>query len=456
MLPSGAGTGETPPVCRRIPNPGGRELGWNGMTRPEITVFTRFLAALAALGLAAAPAVAADITAIRVAPESSGTRIIIESDVALQARMFTLAEQGLRLVVDTQRVDFEIPGDPAPGGQRRAPGAGLVSQIRFAQNAADASRVVFDLSGPAAVSGQSMVPPASDYPYWRLVLDLAPASFDAFAAAAGAAPVALASAASVPEMGGPEYVIADTGSGPLPRAVITEPAAAPPPVSRPVVVIDAGHGGKDSGTVGTGGNYEKTVVLAAALQLRDILQATGRYDVRLTRATDIFLELDERVRFARNSGADLYIALHADASPNRNTRGATVYTVNERGQSRTRQRVQNNTWQIVDAPQTAEVGNILLDLSMTDTKNQSSAFAEMLRADVSAVSSMVQNPHREDNFYVLLAPDVPAVLLEMGFMSNPQDESNLISASYRQTLMQAVAGSIDDYFGQRLQQVAGN
>src|SRR5690606_1428366 len=111
---------------------------------------------------------------------------------------------------------------------------------------------------------------------------------------------------------------------------------------------------------------------------------------------------------------------------------------------------------IVSAPQPREVGAILLDLSMTDTKNQSSAFAEMLRESVSQVSNMVRNPHREDNFYVLLAPDVPAVLLEMGFMSNPEDESNLKSRTYRQRLMSAVAQAIDDYFGARRQRYAGN
>jgi N-acetylmuramoyl-L-alanine amidase len=255
-------------------------------------------------------------------------------------------------------------------------------------------------------------------------------------------------------MGGPEYVLAAAPE--TPQAVITagmEPAAAA--FERRTIVIDAGHGGHDPGTLGRR-NQEKAVTLAAAVQLRDILLATGRYDVVLTRSSDVFLELDQRVAIARDRDANLYISLHADASASPTTRGATVYTVNARGQQRARQRVQSNAWTIVEAPQTPEVGNILLDLSMTDTKNQSSAFAETLRANVAEVSTMVQNPHREDNFYVLLAPDVPAVLLEMGFMSNPDDETNLTSVSYRKTLMQAVARSIDSYFGFGAQRFAGN
>src|SRR5690606_6387767 len=172
------------------------------------------------------------------------------------------------------------------------------------------------------------------------------------------------------DMGGPEYVIAE--ADPLPDARITssEPAAAPP--EKPVIVIDAGHGGHDAGTIGTSGTHEEAVTLAAALQLRDILLESGRYEVVLTRSTDTYLTLDQRVAIARNNDANLYISLHADASPNRSTGGATVYTVDARGQSRTRQKVESNAWEIVSAPQPREVGAILLDLSMTDTKNQSS------------------------------------------------------------------------------------
>lgn len=415
----------------------------------------RTLLAAAALALCATAASGAEISAVRVAAEDGGARVVIESDERLDYRMFSLAEGTPRLVLDFPIVDWRGAGEPAGAGQVRADGAGLVSQYRFARNnSPTTSRLVLDLSGPTAVAGQYLLRPSSDSPNYRLVLDLEPTSGEQFAASEGviATPVAEGAPAAA-GMGGPQYVLAEDDT-PDARITSAEPATAP--AARRIIVIDAGHGGHDPGTTGRNGNHEKSVTLAAALQLRDILQATGRYDVVLTRSTDVYLAHDDRVDAARRAGANLFISLHADSIANPNTRGATVYTVNERGQDRTRQKVRSNSWSIVEAPQTQEVGNILLDLSMTDTKNQSSAFAEILRENVSAVSTMVQNPHREDNFYVLLAPDVPAVLLEMGFMSNPHDEANLISIAYRQTLMSAVARAIDLYFSARPQLLAGN
>ena len=421
------------------------------MKLPRNSLLCRFAGAVLAVCALIAPASAAEIRAIRAAEQDDGVRIVIEADHQPAYRMFSLAEQGMRIVLDFPHLEWTVSGAPAQTGE--GAGAGLVAGYRYAHNTAEISRLVLDLAAPAQVTAQTILPPGADSPNYRLVLDLAPVSAEAFAAVSGAAQAAPVVAAA--EGGAQQAALmpAAAGSGPTPAAVITSAA---PAIDRPVIVIDPGHGGYQPGAIGVNGTHEKTVTLAAALQLRDILLATGRYDVVLTRSTDVFLDLDERVTIARDNDAGLYISLHADASENLNTRGATVYTVNDRGQARTRQRVQSNTWEIVERPQTQEVGNILLDLSMTDTKNQSSTFAEMLREDVSEVTTMVQNPHREENFAVLLAPDVPAVLLEMGFMSNPSDEANLTSSAYRKDLMEAVANSIDEYFGSRLRRVAGN
>jgi N-acetylmuramoyl-L-alanine amidase len=423
------------------------------MKLPRNSLLCRFAGAVLAVCALIAPASAAEIRAIRAAEQDEGVRVVIEADHQPAYRMFSLAEQGMRIVLDFPHLEWTVSGAPAQTGE--GAGAGLVAGYRYAHNTAEISRLVLDLAVPAQVTAQTILPPGADSPNYRLVLDLAPVSAEAFAAVSGAAQAAPVFAGVEGEAQQAAFVPAAAGSGPTPAAVIT---SGPPEsaIDHPVIVIDAGHGGPDPGTIGVNKNQEKAVTLAAALQLRDILLATGRYEVVLTRSTDVFLDLDERVAIARDNDAGLYISLHADASESRNTRGATVYTVNDRGQARTRQRVQSNTWEIVERPQTQEVGNILLDLSMTDTKNQSSTFAEMLREDVSDVTTMVQNPHREENFAVLLAPDVPAVLLEMGFMSNPTDEANLTSSGYRKDLMEAVANSIDGYFGSRLRRVAGN
>lgn len=383
-------------------------------------------ALLMAAGLGAA-ASAAEVSAVRFGSDSSMTRVVIESDTALDYRMFTLAEQGLRLVVDLQHVDWRIDGEPATGGQRRAEGEGLVSQYRFAQNSPEVSRLVLDLSAPAEVTQHFVLPPSESSAANRLVLDLTPTSFEKFAEASGQT----------------------METPPVPQARITSaPALA---AAKPVIVIDAGHGGKDPGARGATGKWEKAVNLSAALALRDILQATGRYEVVLTRSTDVFLELDERVGIARGRGADLFISLHSDSAENKSARGASVYTLSDSGAARARSKVMTNDW-VMDVTLTGrpeEVSGILLDLAQRDTKNQSAAFAEMLTGDLETVSPLLRNSHREAGYYVLLAPDVPAVLLEMGFMSNIHDEANLASDGYRRRLMGAVADSIDAYFSAR-------
>ncbi len=392
---------------------------------------------------------AAQISAVRIGPEATVTRVVIESDTAIDYSMFTLAEQGLRLVVDMPRVDWTISGEPVTSGQQRVQGAGMVSQYRFAHNTPQTSRLVLDLTAPVQVSNQFLLSPGADSPYYRQVLDLVPTGLAEFVASAGITQRLLQ---DVPVTAVAEALAPEASSAP-PEARFTAGAL----VSKPVIVIDAGHGGRDSGAVGATGKLEKDVNLAAALALRDILHASGRYDVVLTRSTDIYLDLERRVAIARQHNADLFISLHADASANRETRGASIYTLSESGQARSRNTTRTNDWgrEIAGGGRSTEVVDILVDLSVRDTKNQSSAFAEILIGQLVQVSPLLRNSHREAGYAVLLAPDVPAVLMEMGFMSNRQDEANLTSTTYRQNLMRAAAQAIDDYFTARQLQYAG-
>jgi N-acetylmuramoyl-L-alanine amidase len=227
--------------------------------------------------------------------------------------------------------------------------------------------------------------------------------------------------------------------------------AAAQPVRRPgkrVVVVDAGHGGNDPGASG-GETREKMVTLAAARALKARLERTGRYSVVLTREADVYIPLEARVGVARRAGADLFISLHADAGPDRVVRGASVYTLSEKGSDRAARKVMNrDDWfRDVSLPgRDPAVNRILLDLTQRATKNRSAAFARTLLERIDGRAALLQRSHRDAGFVVLLAPDVPAVLLEMGFITNPQDERLLNDPEGRARLMDGVAEAVDDYF----------
>ncbi|WP_298912027.1 N-acetylmuramoyl-L-alanine amidase [uncultured Algimonas sp.] len=220
------------------------------------------------------------------------------------------------------------------------------------------------------------------------------------------------------------------------------------PSTLPLIVLDPGHGGRDPGAIGQNGLQEKTVTTSAANELKRLLEATGRYRVVLTRNNDSYVEHDNRIRIARERQADLFISIHADSTSGRNVRGASVYTLADRARNRSRRIVNSQNW-IMDvdlAEQTDPVGDFLVDLAMRSTESQSEAFADILLSNLEGQTRLVGNSHRRAGYFVLLAPDVPAVLLELGFLSNAQDEKLLKTKAHRDKLMRAVRLSIDEYF----------
>ena len=247
----------------------------------------------------------------------------------------------------------------------------------------------------------------------------------------------LATAASA----GPRYFEGD--AVPYPRL---KPAMA----AKKVIVIDPGHGGRDPGAVGPKGTLEKTITTAAGLELKALLESTGRYSVLLTRGGDSYVKHDDRIRLARRQQADLFISLHADSAPNSKTRGASVYTLADRARGRSKRIVNSQNW-IMDvdlSEQSDPVGDILVDLAQRSTESQSEAFADILLDNLDGKTALVGNSHRRAGYYVLLAPDVPAVLLELGFLSNAEDEALLRTKAHRVALMKAVRQSVDTYFSE--------
>jgi N-acetylmuramoyl-L-alanine amidase len=382
------------------------------------------LAMLAGVGAQAAPPVDR-VTAVRIGGEGQATRVVVESDAPLKYHVFVLAAGSSRVVVDLPRVRWSINGLTAEAGSGK--GVGVVSGYRYAHNTESTSRLVLDLAKPAVVAREFMLSPKTSGERHKLVLDLEPATAEAFAAAA-----------------------ADPAPGP---ATVPQQAA-----RNPLIVIDPGHGGKDPGAISKSGLLEKDVTLAAAFALRDELLKSKRYDVALTRSTDLFIELEDRVTKARSLGADLFIALHADAGPKPSTSGASVYTLSQEGEKRIDGARRANDWILdveVDSGRPAEVNRILADLVQRETKNQSARFAQMLAESIAQTGwPTLENAHRQKGFYVLLSPDVPAALLEMGFMTNDNDAAAMVSETKRRKLVNGVVGAIDQFFENQTRLVA--
>lgn len=228
------------------------------------------------------------------------------------------------------------------------------------------------------------------------------------------------------------------------------PQSAKPPA--PLVMLDPGHGGKDPGAIGYSGTYEKHVSLATALELKRQLEAAGRYRVELTRTRDVFIPLDERVERAQHRGAVLFVSMHADALSDHSVRGASVYTLAPTAsdaQTAALARRENSAdrfagRQFKDA--SPEVSHILASLVRQETRVGSVRIARNLVGSLDDDLPMLPNPDRHAGFVVLKAADIPSVLVEMGFMSNPRDEAALRRPDHRRLVAQAMRRAVDAYF----------
>jgi N-acetylmuramoyl-L-alanine amidase len=383
------------------------------------------VSALAAACVALAGAAAADTAsvAVRLGVRATGTRVVIDTAGEVSAEAATPASRRLVFTLEGLFVIQPLHGD----------GAGLVKDW-WLEAGEGGARLTLDLTGDAAVKNRFAIPPGHGVALYRYVIDLS----DGGAAPSPSVPVsdpALAPRAAP----GPDR-IARVHSTPPSRS--RERFAA-----REVVVIDAGHGGHDPGAQSSDAS-EKDLTLAAALALRNRLERSGRYRVVMTRQSDVFVSLEDRVRIARRAGADLFIALHADsAGADTRAHGASVYTLSDHGETRVNEVLDGREWfRRAAAHGDPAVGGILLDLTQRSTLNRSSIFAQLLLDQLGDKVDLLPNSHRDAGYFVLLAPDVPAVLLEMGFITCPADEARLADPAQRRRLVDAVADAIDAYF----------
>jgi len=384
----------------------------------------------------------------RLAGDDKQTRFILDLDRSIPVRAFPLADP-YRVVIDIPQVTFQLP--PGIG----TAGRGLIKAFRYGLVMPGGSRIVFDLTGPAKISNVSVLEAANGQPP-RLVLELEEADRTTFVQ-------------SLPPENRPELrpAIADAREAPLPVSAVPaepeKPAAPPsPPDSRPVIVIDPGHGGPDNGTQWDG-TSEKNLVLAFALALRDRIDKSGKYRVVMTRTDDTFIPLDDRVKFARSQSASLFVSIHADALPRHegDAQGATIYTLSDRASDAEAERLaeaENKADAIGGVNLTeepTEVADILIDLAQRETRTFSNRFAHLLMGDMKTVTRMHKNPLKSAGFRVLKAPDVPSVLVELGYVSNKDDLEHLVSDDWRSRTVGAVAHAIDTFFAKRLA-TAGN
>lgn len=362
---------------------------------------------------------------IRLGVDGERTRIVIDLSEQVKFSYFTLSDP-YRVVVDLPALDW-------PKKLKQPAWRGLVKNLRYGLFSSDTFRLVFDASAPVSVTKIFTLPPSAGFDH-RLVIDLAPTSDTAFEA-------------TIEARRADQPVQAQQ-----PTADIRQPTA-PKQKARPVVVIDPGHGGVDPGTHGQK-VLEKEVVLAFARELAASLKATGRYEVYLTRDRDIYIPLRERVSIARRKEADLFISIHADAISRKKVRGMSIYTLSETASDKEAAALarKENRSDIIAGmdfgDQPAEVTNILIDLAQRETKNLSVKFANTVVNEMQGKTTLLDRTHRFAGFRVLKAPDVPSVLIELGFLTNKSDEKLLVSSKWRKNVATGLQQAIDQYFRQ--------
>jgi N-acetylmuramoyl-L-alanine amidase len=375
---------------------------------------------------------------VRLASDDKQTRFVLDLDKAIQFHAFALADP-YRVVVDIPQVNFQLPAGAGTAGR------GLIKAFRYGLVMPGGSRIVFDLTGPARIAKSYVLDAANGQPS-RLVVELEEVDRTTFVQS-------LEEAEGRPELKPAIADAADTAAAVA--AVATKPAAATD--LRPVIVIDPGHGGIDNGTQ-SGGESEKSLVLAFGLALRDRIEQSGKYRVVMTRSDDTFIPLDDRVRIARNQSAALFVSIHADSLPRRegDAQGATIYTLSDRASDAEAERLAE-TENKADAiggvnltQEPTEVADILIDLAQRETRTFSNRFARLLAGEMKNTARMYKHPLKSAGFRVLKAPDVPSVLVELGYVSNKSDLGHLVSENWRSKTVGSMAQAIDAFFARRL------
>jgi N-acetylmuramoyl-L-alanine amidase len=365
----------------------------------------------------------------RLGGDDKRTRFIVDVSKNLNLTAFTLADP-YRVVIDIPQVVFQFPPKTGESGR------GLIKAFRYGLVMPGGSRIVIDTKGPVRIDKAFVLDPIDEQPA-RIVLDLVSVDRDTFMRT-----LALENRARRPAE--PKKTDRDPGAKDADQ--------------RPLVMLDPGHGGIDNGTTAASGETEKSIVLEFALQLRDKLDKTGKYRVAMTRTDDRFVPLAERVQQARAQGAALFISIHADALAKHEgeARGAAVYTLSETASDAEAARLaeaENKADVIAGVDLSAEpneIADILIDLAQRETKHFSAHFAKTLVGELKTSARLHKHPVKSGGFRVLKAPDVPSVLLELGYVTSRQDLKLLTSESWRARAADSIVQAVHTFFTPRL------
>jgi len=361
-------------------------------------------------------------TAARLGGDESQTRFVLDLSRKIDLRAFTLADP-YRVVLDIPQVTFALPPKTGESGR------GLVKAFRFGLVMPGGSRMVFDLAKPVRIDKAFAIDASVDAPA-RLVLELVATDRESFLRK-----IALDSRLARPDV----------------------PSAGRPPTSegdpRPLVALDPGHGGIDNGTKGPNGELEKDIVLDFTQRLRERIEKSGKYRVIMTRSDDTFVPLADRVHIARSAGAALFVSIHADALPHGegDAQGASIYTLSETASDSEAARLaeKENRADVIAGvdlkTEPDDVAGILIDLAERETKSFSLQFAHKLLGEMKAATRLHKTPLKSAGFRVLRAPDVPSVLIELGYVSNHQDLQSLLSDHWRDRTADSIAQAVDVY-----------
>lgn len=433
------------------------------------SIFRLFILTFTVLPQLYSAALALDIKNVRFGAHPDKTRMVIELSQKTDFRAFILPaieNKPYRLVVDLPNFNWQAGIIPKP---RKT----TVLDVRSGTLKPDIQRLVVDLEKPALLKSVFLLPKASGKPD-RLVVDFTTITTSQFAskkrkvfgnlkeessglnlliAEQTAKDIGISSAKSstsgiILPPKKPKNILASKQT-PIKKSLVKPKT----PLHKPLIIIDAGHGGGDPGAIGKGRLKEKNITLAAAKELKKQLEATRRYRVSLTRTNDKYLKLYKRVSIARAKDADLFISLHADSIDKSNVSGASIYTLSNKASDKQTARLAARENQVdliagVDlSHEDKDVANILIDLAMRDTMNQSKFFANTVVAKMRSQGiKILEKPHRSAGFAVLKAPDIPSVLIEMGFMSNAREEKLLATRNHQRKMASALVKSIEAYF----------
>ncbi|WP_421724113.1 N-acetylmuramoyl-L-alanine amidase [Bauldia sp.] len=414
----------------------GTQGGRFGRRKRGFPAFWAILAVIAATVLSSVATAAAETPVMfdaRIVGDENRTRFIADLTRDTKAAVFTLADP-YRIVVDMSEVTFRFDQDAAPDMR------GLFAAFRYGFISPGKSRMVLDVSGPVRVDKSFVVPPADAQPA-RLVIDIVPTDRESFLEANRAYRESL----GVQSAARRDRALSTPQNGDL-----------------PTVVLDPGHGGIDTGAKGRGGAIEKHVTLEFAEILGEKLKETGHYNVLFTRTDDSFVALGDRVAFAQDNNADLFVSIHANSFRGRSIRGAIIYTAADEASGKMAAELAELENQVdvlagldVAAEDTDEVRDILIDLTRRETRNFGTVFARNLVKEMKSTTRMFKVPHQQANFRVLEAPDVPSALIELGFVSNADDEKLLLSEDWRANTATSIVEAIDGFFETKIAQRGG-